>query len=101
RSMHPEIAVENAALVSGTDGAGAGGMMPPGILCDEAFQIRLPDDIIAGRRLLGDQPLLFQLRRHPPHEFDPGDYRCEIAAPAVAALAEVVEVDIGDVARIG
>src|SRR4029078_9104258 len=86
-------------VVRATDLARARRVVAPGVVADERAQL-LGRGEVRARELL-PRPDVDVLGHHPADELHAGDKRLQVLAVRVASLAEVAEVDLGRVPRVG
>src|SRR6266700_3305648 len=75
-AMDAEFAVDHAPLIFRFHGAGAAGMVAPGVILDMTLQLLLSIKVPAGN-LLFDNKGSYRIYHLAP-ELDPGDHRVEI-----------------------
>ena len=89
--MDAEPAVDHATQILRLHGAGAAGVMAPGVVRDMLLQLIVGEEMAAGRLLFGDQ--IADRVGHLAPESDSGDDRVEIVGWAQLPSLKIMEVD--------
>ena len=97
-TMDAELAIDHTALIFRFHGAGATGMMAPGVIFNMSFQLIVGIKMPTRNLLFCDQTANGIHYLSP--KSDTGDNRIEIFGHSAVAFTEIIKVDLGAIRSI-